>query len=190
MTRSPFPSADAAFSHAGARIEVVVADITRLALDAIVNAANASLLGGGGVDGAIHRAAGPQLLALCRTLGGCATGAARITPGFLLPARHVIHTVGPVWRGGGAGEDALLAACYGASLALAAAHGLTSVAFPAVSTGIYGFPPERAAPLAVSAVLDHLDSATSVTHVVLCCFSVPSADLHHDALAQSRATRL
>lgn len=164
----------------GARLELVKGDITRLALDAIVNAANSSLLGGGGVDGAIHHAAGPELLKICRTLGGCPTGQARMTPGFRLPARHVIHTVGPVWRGGDAGEDDLLAACYGGSLALADAAGLGSVAFPAISTGIYGFPPERAAPLAVGAVLAHLARPGSVTRVVFCCFSKESADLHHD----------
>lgn len=163
-------------------LEIHVGDITRLDLDAIVNAANSSLLGGGGVDGAIHRAAGPELLAYCRTLGGCPTGEARITPGFRLPARHVIHTVGPVWQGGGAGEDALLAACYRESLKLADAAGLASLAFPAISTGIYGFPAERAAPLAVGAVLDHLGEAGSVTRVVFCCFSQDCADLHRKAI--------
>ena len=168
--------------HRPAQLEVMVADITRLAVDAIVNAANGSLLGGGGVDGAIHRAAGPDLLAHCRTLGGCETGGARITPGFRLPARHVIHTVGPVWQGGGAGEDGLLASCYRESLALAEAAGLASVAFPAVSTGVYGFPAARAAPLAVGAVLAHLERPGSVTRVIFCCFSRDIADLHHDAL--------
>lgn len=162
-------------------LEVAAGDITMLAVDAIVNAANSALLGGGGVDGAIHRAAGPELLVACRTLGGCPTGEARMTPGFRLPARHVIHTVGPVWRGGDADEDRLLAACYRASLALADGAGLASVAFPAISTGVYGFPPERAAPLAVGAVLAHLETPGSVARVVFCCFSQESADLHHDA---------
>lgn len=186
----PAASSAPSFGWRGARLDVEVGDITRLALDAIVNAANSSLLGGGGVDGAIHRAAGPELLAYCRTLGGCPTGQARITPGFALPARRIIHTVGPVWHGGQAGEDELLASCYRASLILAAGEGLTSVAFPAISTGVYGFPPERAAPLAVQAVLDHLEGTTSVTRVVFCCFSPSAAELHHDALARSRAELL
>lgn len=155
------------------RMRAVQADITTLAVDAIVNAANGSLLGGGGVDGAIHRAAGPGLLAECRALGGCPTGQARITGGHRLPARYVIHTVGPVWLGGGAGETELLAACYRNSLALAEAHGCASVAFPSISTGIYGYPPQLAAPLAVATVAAF--PAQGVREVVFCCFS--AADL-------------
>jgi O-acetyl-ADP-ribose deacetylase (regulator of RNase III) len=147
----------------------IVADITTLAVDAIVNAANSSLLGGGGVDGAIHRAAGPELVAECRLLHGCNTGEAKITKGYRLPAKYVIHTVGPVWEGGDEGEAALLAACYRNSLALAEKHGLQSIAFPAISTGIYGYPKDAATRIAVDIVRAH--AAQSVREVTFCCFS-------------------
>lgn len=151
------------------RVAVVRGDITGIAVDAIVNAANPSLLGGGGVDGAIHRAAGPGLLEECRNLGGCATGEAEITGGHRLPARFVIHTVGPVWRGGDAGEDALLARCYAASLRLAADRGVRTIAFPAISTGAYRFPAERAARIAVAAVRGFLAEEAGIERVLLVC---------------------
>ena len=152
------------------RIELVAGDITTLDVDAVVNAANSSLLGGGGVDGAIHRAAGPGLLAECRDLGGCETGDARLTGGHGLPARHVIHTVGPVWRDGRQGEPELLASCYRRSLELARDHGLRSVAFPAVSCGVYRFPPERAARIAVGEVRVFLEANPLPETVLLVCF--------------------
>jgi O-acetyl-ADP-ribose deacetylase len=167
------------------QLEVCVDDITRLELDAIVNAANTSLLGGGGVDGAIHRAAGPELLAECRTLGGCATGSAKITRGYRLKAKHVIHAVGPVWSGGGKGEDDLLASCYRTALSLAAEHRLSSIAFPAISTGVYRFPADRAARIAVGTVAEEVAHAPGgVTRVVFCCFSPDSAERHREAFVE------
>jgi O-acetyl-ADP-ribose deacetylase len=168
-----------------AKLEIRVADITTLTVDAIVNAANRSLLGGGGVDGAIHRAAGPDLLAACQKLGGCDTGSAKITLGFRLPARHVIHAVGPVWNGGGSGEDDLLASCYRTALHLAAPHGIASIAYPAISTGIYRFPPDRAARIAVGTVVAEVTAAPrGISRVVFCCFSPGSADQHMTAFAE------
>jgi O-acetyl-ADP-ribose deacetylase (regulator of RNase III) len=167
-----------------ARLEVIVADITTLSVDTIVNAANHSLLGGGGVDGAIHRAAGPELLAECRTLGGCETGDAKITRGYRLPARHVIHAVGPVWNSGRQGEDEALASCYARAIELCQARGLASIAFPAISTGVYRFPAYRAARIAVSSTVAALQAAPVLRRVIFCCFSNESARLHSNALAE------
>src|SRR5580700_4913309 len=163
------------------RLDIVVADITTLAVDAIVNAANRALLGGGGVIKTKHRAAGPELLVECRTLGGCATGSAKITRGYRLPAKHVIHAVGPVWNGGGEGEEELLASCYRTALDLAVAHRLSSIAFPAISTGVYRFPPDHAARIAVGTVAAELAaSPRGIARVRFCCFAPAAAD-HHSA---------
>jgi len=168
-----------------ARLDVLVGDITTLAVDAIVNAANRTLLGGGGVDGAIHRAAGPELKTECERLGGCDTGSAKITRGYRLLARHVIHAVGPVWNGGGKNEEELLASCYRTALALAAQHRLASIAFPAISTGVYRFPTDLAARIAVGTVASEISAAPrGLERAVFCCFSDESARHHMNALAE------
>ena len=166
-------------------IEVIEGDITQLAVDAVVNAANDRLAGGGGVDGAIHRAAGAdELQAACRALGGCPVGEVRLTPGFRLPAQAILHAVGPVWQGGGRGEDELLARCYRNAMALAAAKGFRSLAFPAISCGVYGFPRERAVPIAVREVRAALAGPTSVERVIFCCFDAAMAALYRAELAR------
>jgi O-acetyl-ADP-ribose deacetylase len=164
-------------------IQIVQADITTLDVDAVVNAANTSLLGGGGVDGAIHRAAGPRLLEATRKIGGCPTGEARITPGFDLPARWVIHAVGPVWQGGAANEDELLASCYRNSLALAREHGVETIAFPAISTGVYGFPMERAARIAIGEVATGLENNSTITRAIFALRGDVAFRIHRQALA-------
>ena len=164
------------------RIEVAVGDITRLRVDAIVNAANNSLLGGGGVDGAIHRAAGPALLAECRTLDGCPTGQCKITQGYRLPAGHVLHCVGPVWQGGSAGEDDLLAGCYRSAIVLAQRRGLKSLAFPAISTGVFRFPVERATRIAVATV--RAEAGDDLDRVVFACFDEATAAVYRDVLTK------
>jgi O-acetyl-ADP-ribose deacetylase (regulator of RNase III) len=166
------------------RMELLQGDITRVPVDAIVNAANSSLLGGGGVDGAIHRAAGPELLQECRLLGGCKTGQAKITKGYRLPARYVIHTVGPVWRGGGQGEPELLASCYRSSLALAIENEVRTIAFPAISCGIFGYPPYHASKVAVGETARFLDGEPSIEKVVFVCFSREVHDAYRQSLRE------
>ncbi|MBN2169618.1 MAG: O-acetyl-ADP-ribose deacetylase [Actinobacteria bacterium] len=170
--------------YLGGRFEIIEGDITKLEVDAIVNAANKSLLGGGGVDGAIHRAAGAKLLEETRTLGGCNTGEAKITGGYDLPAKHVIHAVGPVWHGGGSNEDRLLAGCYRNSLELAVNNGVRTIAFPSISTGVYGFPIERASKIALGEIAGFLDSHSEIEKVVCCCFSRSDTNVYETAASQ------
>ena len=172
-------------THTPDRPQIHIGDITQLNVDAIVNAANSSLLGGGGVDGAIHRAAGPELLEACRPLGGCPTGEARITPGFQLPAKWVIHTVGPVWKGGGSHEAVLLASCYNASLKCAHDAGAASIAFPAISTGVYGYPADQAADIAVACCKAWLESGAAPDEITLCCFPKGAEQPVEDALRKA-----
>ena len=164
------------------RIEILLGDITKQRVDAIVNAANTTLLGGGGVDGAIHRAAGPQLLEECRSIGGCPTGEARITKAYRLPAKHVIHTVGPIWRGGNTNEEELLRNCYRNSMELADENGIKTIAFPSISTGAYGFPIERAAPIALQVVRENLQRMKSIEKVIFICFSQSDYDVYEKSM--------
>jgi O-acetyl-ADP-ribose deacetylase len=168
------------------RIEIVDGDITRQQVDAIVNAANTSLLGGGGVDGAIHRAAGPELLAECRTLHGCPTGAAKLTKGYKLPAKYVIHTVGPVWHGGGSHEDEMLESCYRNSLSVALQHGIKTIAFPSISTGVYGFPIERASRIALKTIKAFLEKDASIERIIFVCFGSHDYQVYRSAAKEIR----
>ncbi len=168
------------------RIDVILGDITKVEVDAIVNAANKTLLGGGGVDGAIHRAAGPELLEECRQLKGCETGQAKITRGYRLPAKHVIHTVGPIWQGGDANEDELLASCYRSSLMLAVENNVKTIAFPSISTGAYGFPVKRAADIAIREIARFLEENNSIEKVLMVCFDEKTMKAYSEALSKLR----
>ncbi|HQA59479.1 MAG: O-acetyl-ADP-ribose deacetylase [Tepidanaerobacteraceae bacterium] len=168
------------------RIDVILGDITKVEVDAIVNAANKTLLGGGGVDGAIHRAAGPELLEECRQLKGCETGQAKITKGYRLPAKHVIHTVGPIWQGGDANEDELLASCYRSSLMLAVENNVKTIAFPSISTGAYGFPVKRAADIAIREIARFLEENNSIEKVLMVCFDEKTMKAYSEALSKLR----